>query len=96
MVKAGVSLYINMPKYIAAKLIYEGMYEYLIRIQLSKKGRDPYYTSTSYNKKNYSLEDVMKIRNKLLKEYEADGLRRTTGKYCSANIDNDNFVRIAK
>tara|TARA_R110000787_G_scaffold95808_2_gene198972 strand:+ start:673 stop:930 length:258 start_codon:yes stop_codon:yes gene_type:complete len=77
-----------MPKYVVSKLIYMGHYEYIIRIQISPPGEKSTYSQTSYNKKNYSFEDVCKIRNRLLAEYESKGWRKTTGNYTSKTIDS--------
>ena len=63
-----------MPKRVISPLIYDGMLDYYLRIQLNKPTGSSYETSY-YSKKDYSLEDVENIRNNLLEEYERKGWR---------------------
>ena len=84
-----------MPCELRSKNIREGLYEYHLRIHLKGSAREILqgqkfvdcgrylYLLISYDKKIHSLEDVEKIRDELLEEYEKLGFRgrqgRTTG-----------------
>lgn len=78
-----------MPKYVVSPLIYEGIYEFILRFSINKSARKTHaecadfkiqgniiYYFKHYQKKEYTLEDVQKIRNEKIRFYEDCGLRR--------------------
>ena len=71
-----------MPKQVVAKYIYEGQYEYVIR--LCTTDIDP-ITKQKYKrwfcpKKDYTLEQAKLFRNKTILELEKKGLRNVSRK----------------
>ncbi len=79
-----------MPKFVVSPLIYEGHFEWYLRFSLHKEAKDMYpecadfkvynnniYYACFYAKKQYTLEDVEKIRDDKVKFYEEAGLRKT-------------------
>jgi len=78
-----------MPKYVVSPLIYEGHYDWYLRFALKKEAKDMYpeyanfntygnniYFCHFYAKKQYTLDDVEKIRDDKVKFYEDAGLRK--------------------
>lgn len=78
-----------MPKYVVSPLIYEGIYEFILRFSINKSAQKTHaecanfkihgnliYFHKDYPKKEYTLEDVQKIRNEKVKFYEDCGLRK--------------------
>ena len=73
-----------MPKKVVSPLIIEGMYEYILRINLLPFSREQckndgdkqvycegvFYIIWEFPKRQYELEDVEKERNRLLDHYE--------------------------
>ena len=77
-----------MPKFVVSPLIYEGHYEYVLRINLKLHARGQidndikqiyscgmFYVLFEYPKKEFELENVEKERNRLVKMYEELGFR---------------------
>ena len=78
-----------MPKRICSPLILEGLYEYTLRFSINKSAKKTHaecanfnihgnnlYYQKSYLKKEYTMEDVKKIRDQKVRFYEEAGLRR--------------------
>ena len=83
-----------MPKTVVSPLIYEGHFEWILRFALNKKAKADHpecagfqvhqnyiYYSNAYSKKEYTLDDMKKIRNDVVKKYEDLGLRRKKSKW---------------
>ena len=78
-----------MPKKLVSPLILEGLYEYQLRFSINRAAKKTHaecanfkvfgnniYFQKAYLKKQYTLEDVEKIRNEKVRFYEEAGLRR--------------------
>ena len=59
-----------MPKYAIRPLIYEGHWDYYLRIQIKTPTEGRKYVGEYFPKKDYSLQDVEEIRNTRLDEYQ--------------------------
>ena len=64
-----------MPKQLISPLIYEGHWEYYLRIQIKTRTEGRKYVAEYFPKKDYSLQDVERIRNTRLDEYQKSGER---------------------
>ncbi|CAI8391211.1 MAG: Uncharacterised protein [Owenweeksia sp. TMED14] len=77
-----------MPKYVISPLIYEGHYEYILRINLKSHARGQldesvkqifsrgqFYVLYEYEKKDFALEQVEAERNRLVSMYQELGFR---------------------
>ena len=77
-----------MPKKTVAPLIMEGIFEYIIRINLSPSAKGKldkniklfasqgiYYVIYEFDKRKFKLPDVIQERNRLLEHYEDLGYR---------------------
>ena len=78
-----------MPKQSISPLILEGLYEYQLRFSINKEAKKTHAECANYKvfgnniyfqkvflKKEYTLEDVEKIRNEKIRFYEEAGYRR--------------------
>ena len=63
-----------MPKYVVAKLIYEGHYDYVIRLS-THEDKKQNYRRWFLSKKIYTLEQAKIFRNEKMRELEELGLR---------------------
>ena len=81
-----------MPKKTVAPLIMEGIFEYILRINLSPHAKGNidknikqiasqgiYYVIYEFDKNEFKLPDVIKERNMLLEHYEKLGFRGKKG-----------------
>jgi len=64
-----------MPKYTVAKYIYEGQFEYLIRLHCCDDSRVATYKTWYLSNKDYTLDQVKLFRNARMAELEELGLR---------------------
>jgi hypothetical protein len=100
-----------MPKKSISPLILEGIYEYTLRFSINKSAKKTHsecadfnvfgniiYFKKAYSKKEYTLEDVKKIRNEKIKFYEDAGLRRKKcmSAWNSERILTTNFKQISQ
>ena len=96
-----------MPCMLRSKNIREGLFEYHLRIHLLAAAKDHLkgqkyvdcgrylYQLLSYDKKIHSLEDIEKIRDDLLEEYEKLGFRGRQGRRVGSKNKNNNFHKFA-
>jgi len=81
-----------MPKKLVSPLIMEGMFEYILRINLQPHAKGKvdknlkcissqgvFYIIYEFDKNNFELSDVEKERNRLLEHYEKIGFRGKKG-----------------
>lgn len=77
-----------MPKPVVSPLIYEGLYEFILRINLKRcaighidknikqsSGNPMFYIMFPYSKKDFTLEQVIQERNEKIVMYEKLGFR---------------------
>jgi len=64
-----------MPKYTVAKYIYEGTFEYMIRLHCRQAPGKATYKTWYLSNKDYTLNQVKLYRNARMAELEKVGLR---------------------
>lgn len=88
-----------MPKTVISPLIYEGHFEYVLRFALNKQAKADHpecagfkvhqnyiYFQKAYSKKEYTLDEMKKIRNDVVKKYEDLGMRRKKSKWNTTKL----------
>tara|TARA_R110002110_G_scaffold76807_1_gene202068 strand:- start:22 stop:258 length:237 start_codon:yes stop_codon:yes gene_type:complete len=78
-----------MPKYVVAKLIYEGHYDYVVRLSTHEPKKQN-FRRWFLSKKDYTLEQAKIFRNERMRELEELDLRNVKRRgLTSKNIGMD-------